>query len=262
MPEPREYQTEAIVIKKTKLGEADTILTLFTPRLGKIQGFARSLRKPKSKMAGHLELITHSTVSLARGRGNIDTVTGAQTINAFLPLKNDLWLTSCGLYAVELVHQFTAEHQENQPLFQLTLETLDRLCRDENKELVLRSFEMQLLDCAGYRPQLHECVTCHKALEQTINYFSPAAGGLLCPACNLNQPFSYPLSVNAQKVMRLLQAGEYDAVTRVNIDAGLAREIENVISGYLKYLLEREVKSAAWLDTLKEQRLQLNHQKF
>jgi recombinational DNA repair protein (RecF pathway) len=37
MPEPREYQTEAIVIKKTRLGEADSILTFFTPRPGKIQ---------------------------------------------------------------------------------------------------------------------------------------------------------------------------------------------------------------------------------
>jgi DNA repair protein RecO (recombination protein O) len=256
MPDPREYQTEAIVIKKTKLGEADSILTFFTPRLGKIQGFAKSLRKPKSKMAGHLELLTHSTVSFARGR-NLDTITGAQTINAFLPLRNDLWLTSCGLYVAELVHQFTAEHQENSPLFQLMLETLERLCQADNKELVLRYFELHLLEGVGYRPQLRECVTCHKALEPTTNYFSPAAGGMLCYACNSSQPFSYPLSLNAQKVLRLLQGDDYSS-TRVNIDSGLAREIENVISGYLKYLLEREVKSASWLDTLREQRLQYN----
>jgi len=255
--DPREYQTEAIVIKKTKLGEADSILTFFTPRLGRIQGFAKSLRKPKSKMAGHLELLTHSAVSLARGRGSIDTITGAQTINAFLPLKNDLWLMSCGLYVVELVYQFTAEHQENESIFRLTLDTLDRLCREENKELVLRYFEVNLLEYAGYRPQLRECVLCHKALEQTTNYFNPAAGGLLCPACNLNQSFSYPLSINAQKVLRLFQSVEYNEVSRVKIEGALAREIENVISGYLKYLLEREVKSAAWLDTLREQRLQL-----
>jgi DNA repair protein RecO (recombination protein O) len=259
MSDPREYQTEAIVIKKTKLGEADTILTLFTPRLGRIQGFAKSLRKTKSKMAGHLELLSHSTVSFSRGRGNIDTITGAQTINAFLPLRNDLWLTSCGLYAAELVHQFTAERQENQALFQLTLETLDRLCRDENKELILRFFEMHLLECAGYRPQLKECVTCHKALEQTTNSFSPAAGGLLCPACNSSQPFSYPLSFNAQKVLRLLQVDDYSSIARVKIDGALAHEIENVISGYFKYILEREVKSAAWLDTLREQRIHLHH---
>jgi len=256
MSDPREYQTEAVVIKKTKLGEADSILTFFTPHLGKIQGFAKSLRKPKSKMAGHLELLTHSAVSFSRGRGSIDTITGAQTINSFMPLKNDLWLTSCGLYVAELVHQFTAEHQENYALFQIMLDTLTRLCEAENNELVLRYFELHLLESAGYRPQLRECVTCHKTLEQTTNHFSPAAGGLLCPDCGMNQPFSYPLSLNAQKVLRLLQSGDFPAVDRVKIDAALGREIENVIGGYLKYLLEKEVKSAAWLDSLREQRLQ------
>ena len=129
MTKPRNYQTEAIVIKKTKLGEADSILTFYTPHLGKIQGFAKSLRKTKSKMAGHLELLTHSLVSLARGR-NLDTVTGAQTINSFLPLKSDLELTSYALYATELVNQFTADNLENQPLFELLLETLHRLSQD------------------------------------------------------------------------------------------------------------------------------------
>ncbi len=255
MSDPREYQTEAIVIKKTKLGEADSILTFFTPRLGKIQGFAKSLRKPKSKMAGHLELLTYSVVSFSRGRGSIDTITGAQTINAFLPLKNDLWLTSCGLYVAELVHQFTPEHQANYPLFQLMLDTHNRLCDEENKELVLRYFELHLLESVGYRPQLMECVTCHRPLNPTTNYFSPAAGGMLCPDCNLNKPFSYPLSINAQKVLRLLQNEEFPAAIRVKIDTDLNHTIENVIGGYFKYLLEKEVKSAAWLDTLREQRM-------
>jgi DNA repair protein RecO (recombination protein O) len=258
MSDPREYQTEAVVIKKTKLGEADSILTFFTPQLGKIQGFAKSLRKPKSRLAGHLELLTHSTISFARGR-NLDTITGAQTINAFLPLKSDLWLTSCALYVAELIHQFTAERQENYGLFQLMLETLERLCHEDNKELVLRYFELHLLESAGYRPQLRECVACHHTLEPTTNYFSPAAGGMLCPDCSLNQPFACSLSINAQKVLRLLQGPDYIGASRVKIDGELAREMESIISDYLKHLLEREVKSAAWLDTLREQRLQFNH---
>jgi DNA repair protein RecO (recombination protein O) len=256
MSEPREYQTEAIVIKKTKLGEADSILTFLTPHLGKIQGFARSLRKPKSKMAGHLELLTHSTVSFARGR-NLDTITGAQTIDSFLPIKDDLWLTSCGLYVVELVNQFTAEHQENLPLFQLTLETLEKLIEENNKEQVLRYFELHLLESAGYRPQLRECVACHRPLEAVTNYFSASGGGLLCPECGLSQPYASAVSVNAQKVLRLLQGSDYASASRLKIDGELARELEVVISEYLKYLLEREVKSAAWLDTLREQRFQL-----
>ena len=76
---------------------------------------------------------------------------------------------------------------------------------------------------------------------------------MLCPNCSLNQPLAYPLSVNAQKVLRLLQNSDYDTTSRLKIDAELSRELEKAISGDLKYLLEREVKSAAWLDTLREQ---------
>ncbi len=253
MPEPRSYSTEVIVIKKTKLGEADTILTFFTPDRGKIQGFAKSLRKPKSKLAGHLELLTHSQVSFARGK-NLDTITGSQTIDSFLPIRNDLFLTSCGLYIAELVNQFTAEHQENLAIFQLTLATLHRLVDEANKELVLRAFELHLLESAGYRPQLRRCVACHRELEPVTNYFSPIAGGLLCPACAPAQPFARPVSVNAQKVLRLLQGGDSAQATRLKLDAELASEIEDILGEYIKHLLEREVKSAAWLETLKEQK--------
>ena len=252
MPKPRNYQTEAIVIKKTKLGEADSILTFYTPHLGKIQGFAKSLRKTKSKMAGHLELLTHSLVSLARGR-NLDTVTGAQTINSFLPLKSDLELTSYALYATELVNQFTADNLENQPLFELLLETLHRLSQGGDNELILRYFELHLLELVGYRPQLEQCVSCHALLKETTNSFCPSAGGMLCPRCSQSQPFTYPLSVEAQKGLQLLQNSDYDTASGLKISPKLVRQLEMVMRNYLRYLLEREVKSAAWLDTLRGQ---------
>ena len=250
MSKPRNYQTEAIIIKKTRLGEADSILTLYTPHMGKIQGFAKSLRKPKSKLAGHLELLTHSLVSLARGR-NLDTITGSQTISSFLPLKSNLELTSHALYAIELVDQFTAAHIENYPLFQLLLETLEQLCQANDNELILRYFELHLLNEVGYRPQLQRCVSCQAMLEPTNNSFCPTAGGVLCPNCRQSQPLTYSLSVNALKVLRLLQGSNYSTVSRLKINPELSRELEGVMRTYLRYLLEREVKSAAWLDTLK-----------
>ena len=251
MSKPRTYQTEAVIIKKTRLGEADSILTLYTPELGKIQGFARSLRKPKSKLAGHLELLTHSLVSLARGR-NLDTITGSQTINSFLPLKSDLELSAYALYATELVNQFTVEHLENRPLFRLLLETMEQLCQSSNKELVLRYFELRLLNEVGYRPQLQQCVACRQPLRPVTNSFGSAAGGVLCPDCRQTQPLSYPLSVNALKVLRLVQSGDWTTVSRLRMNRELSYELEGVMRDYLKYLLEREIKSAAWLDTLKE----------
>ena len=58
-------------------------------------------------------------------------------------------------------------------------------------------------------------------------------------------------------LLRLLQSSDYTSV-RLKIDTELARELENVMSGYLKYLLEKEVKSAAWLETLREERVKFS----
>ncbi len=250
MSKPRTYQTEAIIIKKIKLGEADRILTLYTPRLGKIRAVAKGIRRPRSKLAGHLELLTHSLVSLARGR-NLDIIIGSQTINSFLPLKSDLQLTAYALYGTELVDQFTADHIENYPLFQLLLETMHHLCRANDNELVLRYFELHLLSNVGYRPQLQQCVSCHRPLKPITNLFCSSAGGMLCPGCSLSQPLPHPLSVNALKVLRLLQSSDYNTASRLKMNPELSHGLEEVMRDYLKYLLEREVKSAAWLDTLK-----------
>ena len=252
MTKPRTYQTEAIIIKKIKLGEADRILTLYTPHLGKIRAVAKGVRRPRSKLAGHLELLTHSQIMLARGR-NLDTIIGSQTINSFLPLKSNLYLTSYALYATELVDQFTADNIENYPLFQLLLDTMLHLSQGSDNELILRYFELHLLNEVGYRPQLQQCVACHSPLKNSGNSFCPSAGGMLCPNCRQSYPLTYPVSVNALKVLTFLQVSDYNAAIKLKMNPKLCQEIEGVIRNYLKYLLEREIKSASWLDTLRQQ---------
>ncbi len=251
MTKPRNYQTEAITIKKTKLGEADRILTLYTPHLGKIQAVAKGVRRPRSKLSGHLELLTHSLVTLARGK-NLDTIIGSQTVDSFLPLKSDLELMSCALYVTELVNQFTAEHVEDYNLFGLLLETFKQLCHNQNNELILRYFELHLLNEVGYRPQLECCVRCRSQLELAASYFGPGAGGMLCPRCTRDQ-FAHPLSASGLKVLRLLQDGDYSIISQLEMNQELSTELERIMRGYMRYLLEREIKSATWLDTLREQ---------
>ena len=152
---------------------------------------------------------------------------------------------------MELVNQFTAEHVENRPLFQLLLNTMHHLCQPGDKELTLRYFELHLLNEVGYRPQLNECVACHRALRPVTNSFSPSAGGVLCPDCSPGEGLAYSISVNALKVLRLLQSSQYETVSRLRIDPGLSRELEAAMRAYIRYLLEREVKAALWLDTLR-----------
>lgn len=252
MTAPRVYKTEAIILKHAKSGEADRILTLYTPGLGKIKAVAKGARRPGSKLGGHVELLTHSLMMLSRGR-SLDIVTQSQTINSFLPLKNDLRRTSYGLYASELVDSFTEERLENRPIFDLLLSVLNWLCEADNGDLVLRHFELHLLHYLGYRPQLHRCVNCNLALQPVTNFFSPYQGGVMCPECGYKEPVARPLSVNAVKVLRLWQDCDYPTARRVRISPELSSELEQVMKEYITYLLEREAKSTAWLDRLKQE---------
>src|SRR5437588_93894 len=105
---PRVYRTEAIVLRGYDYGEADRILTLYTPNSGKLRAIAKGVRRTKSRMAGHLDLFTRSNMLVARGR-QLDIVTQAETIESFRSMRDDLSRVSLAHYVAELVDSFTAE---------------------------------------------------------------------------------------------------------------------------------------------------------
>ena len=255
MTRPKVYQTEAIVLNRHRFGEADQLLVLFTPYRGKLKAVAKGALRPKSKLGGHLEPLCHSLLMLAEGR-NLDTVSQCQTINSFLPLREDLWRTSCALYAAELVDHFSMENQENYPLYKLLLNTLERLCQaslPQGGQIALRYFELHFLNYTGYRPELQVCLSCQQPLEPVPNYFSASGGGVLCPECRHSQSLAQPLSVNALKVLRHFQQNTYSKASRLRLDPQLQSELERLMRSYINYLLEYKIKSAAWMDRLSKQ---------
>ena len=159
MSTPRLYNTEAVVLRKTELGEADSILTLYTPHLGKIRAVAKGVRRPKSKIGGHVEQLVHSQMLLARSK-SLDIVSQSQAIESFLPLRDNLWRTSSALYAVELVDRFTAEGEENYPLFRLLVDTLHWLCHNHKGHFVVLITRIADLHCSVCEAASHPVKLC------------------------------------------------------------------------------------------------------
>ena len=253
MSTPKVYKTEAIVLKRIILGEADKILVLYTPDMGKISAIAKGSRRPKSKLAGHLELLTHSQMMLARGQ-NLDVISQSETISGFLPLRDDLWRTSLALYAVEMVDQLTEEHIVNYPAYSLLLETLHYISESDDGELALRYFELNLLTHLGYKPELYECLRCKAQIEPKENYFSVSDGGVLCPGCRAKSSLCRPISLNALKTLRYWQSNDYEKSRKVKVSAELMQELEIILRQYIRYILERDLKSTAWLDRLRREK--------
>src|SRR5512145_916664 len=121
--QPRSQRVEAVVLRHSNWGEADRMLTLFTRELGKLRVVAKGARRVRSRKAGHLEPFTRVALMLARGR-DLWIVTQAETVDAYLPLRENLEQIANASYVIELLDRFTYEEGANRPLYQLLVETL------------------------------------------------------------------------------------------------------------------------------------------
>lgn len=243
---PRVYRTEGVVLKGADVGEADKVLTIYTLHHGKVRAIGKGVRRPGSRLGGHLDLLTRSQLMLARGR-NLDYVTQVETIDAFRGLRDDLLRASHAYTVAELVDRMTEDGHEDRPTFDALVEALGRVAIDPDPELAVRTFEITLLDRLGYRPQLRTCVRCQAELRRADCFYSPAAGGVLCPDCGLTDPAARPLSANAFAMLRVLQSGGFGLASTVRKDEALRRELEATLCAQIQYLLERDLKSSAFL---------------
>jgi DNA repair protein RecO (recombination protein O) len=249
MARDRVYRIEAVIIRRSDFGEADRLLTLMTPQ-GKRRVVAKGARKTTSRLAGHIELFTHATMLLAVGR-NLDIVTQSAIMQRFDNLRADLNRISAAYYAAELIDRLIEEEDENRPVFNLFVATLAALDTTPNIDLVLRFFELHLLGFVGYRPHLYHCANCQETLTEDANRFSPDAGGVLCPRCAPAFRAALPMSLGAFKLLRYLQSQPLDAVDMLTISPAARAEAEQLLRAYVRRTLERDLKSVAFLDEVR-----------
>jgi DNA repair protein RecO (recombination protein O) len=240
----RTYTTEGVVIRLADLGEADRIVTIFTQDLGKIRAVARGVRRPKSRVSGHLELLYQVTVSAAYGR-SLDVITEAETLQMHGGLSQDLKRLSHAVYMCELLDSFSAERSPNYQLYRLTTSALGWLESTDDPWLLVRYFETQLLDLSGFKPELRRCVECRRELAPGDHVFDIGSGGVLCPDCrSLGVDLLLPLRLSSMKVFRLLQREpDFARVGALRTSAPVRSEIERVLTEHLRYVLERRLKS-------------------
>ncbi len=252
-PRVRSFRVEAIVLRHNDWGEADRMLTLFTLELGKVRALAKGVRKPRSRKAGHLEPFTRVGLLLARGR-DILLVTQADTLEAYSPLRDDLMLTTYAAYVVELLDRFTYEEGENRAIYRLLVETLARLSNGLNPDLVVRYYEMRLLDYLGFRPLLFQCAGCSAEIIAQDQFFSAESGGVLCPNCGLRTPGVRNVSVQALRYMRHFQRSSFADAIQAQPTMIISREMESLMQYYLTYLLERGLNTPAFLRRLRQEK--------
>ena len=252
MPRERTYRTEAIVLSRRDLGEADRLLTLYTREFGKQKAIAKGARKPQSRKTGHVELFMRTNFLIAKGK-TFDVITQAELVESYRALRTDLVRTTYASYAVELLDRFTPDEDKHVSLYELLAKALDWFGNGEDLLLTARYYELRLLSLVGYQPQLFQCVVSAEPIEEEDQYLSGELGGILKPDYLQHDRGAHPISSGAVKVLRYLQTRPWDTIRVLKLKRGLQQELETVMAFYLTYILERDLKSVDFLKRLREE---------
>lgn len=242
----RVYRTEGLILRRSDFGEADRLVVLATPA-GKRRVVAKGVRKTTSKLAGHVELFARASLLLAVGR-NLDIITQSHVVEGHPALRRDLRRLSCAYYAAELYDRFTEEGDESRPLYELIAESFAALDRSANPDLVLRAYELRLLHLTGYRPHLSRCAVCQELLTEEADRFSPTLGGVVCPRDRGADRAALAMGGPAFRLLRFLQREPLASIEALSLSPEVRGEAERLLRAYLRHLLERDLKSVAFLE--------------
>ncbi|HEX2558257.1 MAG TPA: DNA repair protein RecO [Nitrososphaera sp.] len=150
----RRFRSDALVISRTNFGEADRILTFLTPNHGKVRGIAKGVRKPKSKLAGGIELFSVCDLLFGVGKSEIYTVVSTRLKEHYGNITKDIDRVNSAYEFIRLINKSTADSPESAyyELLKSGLAALNDL--ELEPQITALWFNMQLLKLSGHAPNL------------------------------------------------------------------------------------------------------------
>ena len=177
------YRDRAVVLRTYRLGEADRIVVLMGRDHGKIRGVAKGVRRTRSRFGSRLEPAGHVDIALWRGRGELDTITGADSaggIEQLAALREDLGLLGRAMAMLEAVERLALERTPNPELYDRLLRGL-RSLRTHPSALTVGAFLWRVAQLEGIAPGVADCVHCGRS--DALVALDIAHGGLTCRPC-------------------------------------------------------------------------------
>ena len=173
-------KTPAIVIKETDYRDNDKMLTLFSPKYGRIDALSRGCKKPSGKLMASSQMFVCGSYQFNEKSGK-QYLAGCEIAHPFFGLRNSYEKLYTAYLMAEVTERFILAQQEDTRLYTILINALFSLENDLNTpEYLLPFFLILLSDAAGLRPYTQDCLECH---DQDACYFNFESGGLMCASC-------------------------------------------------------------------------------
>ena len=144
---PKFISTQALVINKSHRREGDLLITLLTPKLGKINCLARGAHSLKSRRLGHLEIGTIIKTSLY-DKNSFYWLSETESLTAFLHPSSFLSQINLLFYFLEIVNRLLPFEESQEELYQIVIKGVTSI--SQNKFSTLIKSEMIFLQKLGY----------------------------------------------------------------------------------------------------------------
>ena len=156
------------LLHQRSYGETSIIADVFTQKSGKISFIAKGAKKPKSKFFGYLVPFQKLEITFS-GRSELKTLTSidrdlASNSNTFSKVSFSL------LYINELLIKLLPKDAKHEELFVLYDEFLKKINKNNNLEISLRHFELDLLDMLGYGFDYDSEIDSNDPIEAELSY--------------------------------------------------------------------------------------------
>lgn len=237
------YPARAIVLRKTKLGEADTIVTLLAEDGHQIRAVAKGVRKPTSKFGGRLEPATEVDLLLHTGR-NLEVIAEARTVDAHALLREDFDRQAATAVVLDVLDKMACEGEADPRLFGLAHATLGAFeCVGSSRlPALVVAFLVKAMAMHGYRPELDACVACGAGVEAG-GLFSLSAGGVVCDSCGEGTAGVEPFDPAARAWLdRLLRATMAD-VSVLDVPEGAVADCFALVRSFVTFHLPARLKA-------------------
>jgi DNA repair protein RecO (recombination protein O) len=233
------YRDEGIVLRTHKLGEADRVVVLLTRHHGKVRAVAKGVRRTRSRFGARLEPGSVVALQLFRGRGELDIVTQAESLERFARFRADLERFARVALVLEIVEHLVPDREPNRALYAMAAGALRELDRT-GSALVVAAFVMRVLALEGVQPVVDRCAGCGST--GPLVAFDRGAGGALCAGCRKGQA----VSGDALRCLALVAGGRVrEALATTPSEA--TGELEVLATRLAEAHLERRLRAATVL---------------
>ena len=208
-------ETEAIVLRTYRLGEADKIASLFTRQLGRLRAVARGALRTKSRYGGTLEPLSYVRIWIfERENRDLLQLNSVEIIESFFSMQADYRVQLAAQFLAEVGERLLPEREVNERIFRLLLAVLRALKTSAEVNRPLLYFDYWMVRLGGFLPDFDTCASCGRALGEEGGHYARGSESLLCRNCK------HP----GGKVVSAASLAMVKAACRLPLDQWLAQE--------------------------------------